>query len=560
MEAEGWGRIAELYQGRGQHAKAKEVLTRLVKLHAMELESCRGRGGREGEAEGGMEGGEEGRGHPRQQEEAWRTAIGRQIQEEAGERLANVRVRLAASMRELGETTEALAQLNTAEQELRRAEAGEDLSMVHVLTGKAELYCEREEYVRALEIYEDALERRRKTVPREDPELASLLVGMAEVYAEKGDTDVALGMLVQAYRRIAESKEPAFGKSGAEGANAASAPGSLSSSSFTSSASVSTPPRSLHKTASTASHSPSSTASSSCSEDDSERCRRGRELMVMAGALERIAQIFTSKKQLDDALMCHKAAHERKSAALARAHPAIALSLARMAAIYETKKDLKAAAAMHARALEVRRAVLPPTCPEIASSLFGLANAHQRLCAFESALAAYEEAEMIRRINVPRGETAPGAMLGLGDVLVNMSRPLKSLGRDLEAMAKLRDARETYLAAGLPMTDTRLKTVAENLKVLGMHLHKNIETATEGSGWAGGSASLPRTRRGSVGREELLVRHAASSASGPDWLPSKSRSASAPPSMKASKGGSTGGHSVPRSESLDQKRQQCSIQ
>jgi len=380
------------------------------------------------------------------------------------------------------------------------------------------------------------------------------------VYAEKGDTDVALSMLVQAYRRMAEAKEPAFGKSGAEGANATSAPGSLSSSSFTSSASVSTPPRSLHKTASTASHSPSSTASSSCSEDDSERCRRGRELMVMAGALERIAQIFTSKKQLDDALMCHKAAHERKSAALARAHPAIALSLARMAAIYETKKDLKAAAAMHARALEVRRAVLPPTCPEIASSLFGLANAHQRLRAFESALAAYEEAEMIRRINVPRGETAPGAMLGLGDVLVNMSRPLKSLGRDLEAMAKLRDARETYLAAGLPMTDTRLKTVAENLKVLGMHLHKNIETATEGSGWAGGSASLPRTRRDLVGREELLVRHAASSASGPDWLPSKSRNASAPPSMKASKDGSTGGQSVPRSESLDQKRQQCSIQ
>lgn len=243
--------------------------------------------------------------------------------------------------------------------------------------------------------------------------------------------------------------------------------------------------------------------------------------------------------------MCYKAAHDRKATALARAHPAVAHSLACMAAIHEKRQDYRAAATMHARALEVRRAVLPPTAPELAASLFGLGNAHQRLRASKSALLAYEEAEAIHRININthggKGSTLT-AMVGLGDCLVNMSRPLKALGREDEAVAKLRDAGNVYYAAGLPKEDVRVQTVIANLKVLGAYnfggssssnSKNTMQTQTPArsiSRGGSGEGSRPTTPKPvAVNREGVLMHHARSttnlsSPSPSQRLPVKSQS------------------------------------
>ena len=306
------------------------------------------------------------------------------------------------------------------------------------MIGKASFYNQRGEYVRALEMYEDALERRRKTVSKNDPELACLLVSIAGVYAEKGDTDVALEMLIMAYKRMAEvypEEESA-------------------------SSDVAAPDR-----------------------------------LVMSAALERIGHLFSKKGQWDDALMCYKASYERKAAALPRAHPDVAQILSQMATCHEKKGDLRAAATMHGRALEIRRASLSPSAPEIAASLYGLGNAHQRLNAYKSALAAYQEAECIRRIN--------GPSVPLGDIMVNMSRPLKCLGMDGEAAEKLRDARDVYRAAGLKPDNTRILTATENLKALGTAAAVQEENAQVGN------KAAPSGER----RERLLNHHAAKTAS-----------------------------------------------
>ena len=487
LVAEAWGRIADIYQGQGDHAAAKEVLLRLVQLYEAEFAACQLRAGTP------------------QEMEVWRNAITRQMQVEAGERLSNVRVRLAASLRELGGTKEAMAQLNTARHELQQANAADGLGMVRVNTGKAALYSQRKEHVRALEMYEDALECRRKAVPRDDPELASLLVCMAEVYAEKGDTDVALTMLIQAYKRMKEAT-----------------------------------PASVSPSTSPSPRSPSSGLLSYSAAAGGGG--KGGDLLIMAGTLERIGKLFIHKGQLDDALMCYKAAHERKATALARAHPAVASSLAAMAAVHEKKGDFRSAATMHARALEVRRAVLPPTSPNIAASLFGLGNAHQRLRASKTALLAYEEAVAIRR-------THGGASLALGDVLVNMSRPLKSLGQDAEAIAKLQEAREVYHLAGLGPEDIRMCTVNENLKVLGALMHNR--------GGAGGQHPRFSAPRPLPDREGLLAHHAAST-NDLDGLaqgkgqPLSAKSKSFPPVSPAKGKGE-------RSRAVGQS-QQCSIQ
>jgi tetratricopeptide (TPR) repeat protein len=299
----------------------------------------------------------------------------------------------------------------------------------------------------------------------------------------------------------------------------------------------------------------------------------------MANALERIGQLFIRKNQLNDALMCYKAAHERKATALARAHPAVAHSLACMAAIHDKRGDYRAAATMHARALEVRRAVLPQTSLELASSLFGLGNAQQRLRASKSALLAYEEAEAIRRININTHGKKGGSLVGLGDCLVNMSRPLKALGREDEAVAKLRDAGEVYYAAGLLKMDVRVQTVIANLRVLGAY---NSRGSSSGSQHEGGGMMPTPARGGSrpttpkpvlVNRQGVLMHHARSttnlSSPSPSQrlpqqpLPVKSQSfPTLSPRAAPMKSNVVDGGSRPRevgAGAAGQSQQQCSI-
>lgn len=288
----------------------------------------------------------------------------------------------------------------------------------------------------------------------------------------------------------------------------------------------------------------------------------------MANALERIGKLFIVKNQLDDALMCYKAAHERKSTALARAHPAIAYSLACMAVIHEKRGDHRAAATMHARALEIRRAVLPPTSPELASSLFGLGNAHQRFRSSRSALLAYEEAETIWRINAHGTKN----LAGLGDCLVNMSRPLKALGRETEAVAKLWDAGDVYFAAGLSKADVRVQTVISNLKMLGAYgQNKNVGEMLIPARSSSRRRSRPaRPKAVVVNRESMSIHHAHSSTTlespsqrlAQQPLPAKSKSFPMLPSQSSSVKRKSKGDSRPRGVeegAVGQSQQRCSI-
>ena len=488
---EAWGRIADIHQSRGNHAQALEELKRLAVVCETDLKECQRRAAAAA-ASATQDGGQE----------AWQTAISRQMHEDIAARLADVRVRMAASLREVGDTRGAMAQLNSAQHELEEAGAESGLGIVRVLTGKAAMYTQRKDYLPALEMYEDALERRRKAVPREDPELASLLVGMAEVYAQKGDTDVALTMLIQAYKRMSEGSSR-VGGSGAAVRSPTSSASTSTTASASSSSSSSSSPSSLSSSSYSTTTNNNTTTTTTRNNNNNNHNPQERDLLVMASALERIGSLFFQKNQLDDALMCFKAAHERKATALARAHPSVASSLASMASIHEKKGDYRAAATMHARTLEIRRAVLSPTHTDIATSLFGLGNAHQRLRASKSALLAYEEAETIRRIH--------GVSVALGDVLVNSSRPLKALKRDAEAVSKLREAREVYQMAGVKAQDVRMCTVNDNLKVLGALIQKGNGGMSVGGGGGGGGGGR-RSNSDSklrLGREGLLLHHAA---------------------------------------------------
>lgn len=596
VEKDALTRIADLYQEKGNHSKAKDVWWRLVKMHQVEVEACTGGAGRqrgqreqqeqeEQQKEEKLEQQQQQQQQRRQEkQETWRMTNIRQAQE-AADGLANVRVRLAASLRILGKMKEALAQLNTAVHDLDKIGAGQESSMVGVLTEKAALLLESKDYTRALDMYEDALERRRKSVPRQDPELASLLVSMAGVYAEKGDTDVALGMLIQAYKQMATSPDSATAqathtavtsvKKAPASSSSTSSSSTTATASFSFSSSLSSPsssPSSTSTSSSTSSTS-SSTSTQSASPLSSRPTRRqgpgaGKELLLMANALERIGKLFIVKNQLDDALMCYKAAHERKATALARAHPAIAYSLACMAGIHEKRGDHRAAATMHARALEIRRAVLPPTSLDLASSLFGLANAHQRLRSSKSALLAYEEVETIWRINAH----GTNNLVGLGDCLVNMSRPLKALGRETEAVAKLRDAGEVYFSAGLSKADVRVQTVISNLNTLKAYGQSKLfgETLISSHSSSRRRRSHPARLKAEVtNRRDVSIHHAHSSTTlgapsqrlAQQPLPAKSNSFPILASQSSSMKCKSKGDSRPRGveEAAGQNQQRCSI-
>lgn len=525
VETEAWGRIADIRQGQGQHGAALRVLRRLVARYEHETRACRELYEHEraqatldaitppsssstlAAVAGWQQGPEEqqqrrrrrrkgsnGAGDQRQplpDLAAWRGVVAGQQWAEAAEKLAGARVRLAASLRELGEGKEALAQLNTAQRDLQQAGGAasaasvgvggggaaegaiNSVAMVRVLTGKAVMYRQRKSYLQALEMYEAALELRRRVVAREDPELAGLLVGMAEVYAEKGDSDVALGMLIQAYKRMTEA--PQAVAAGGGGSRAVSAVGSGVG-------------------------------------GEADR-------LLMASTLERIGRLFSQRGQLDDALMCLRAAHERyqgrgqgkqeqQMQQAWQTRPAVGHTLAAMADLYERKEDWRAAGQMHARTLDVRRAVLSPTSPLLADSLYGLGNAHQRLKAPRAALQAYEEALAIRRtaLQAANGNGngnggGSGAIVALGDVLVNMSRPLKALHRDGEAVARLQEAREVYTQqAGLKADNPRVRTVNDNLRVLGA-----LAAAKAGNGSGSGTGV---SGSGGDRRERLLQHHA----------------------------------------------------
>ena len=236
--------------------------------------------------------------------------------------------------------------------------------------------------------------------------------------------------------------------------------------------------------------------------------------LKIASTLERIGRLFSERGQLDDALMCLRAAYERyegpqNQLQARQARPVVGHTLSVMADLYERKEDWRAACQMHARALDVRRAVLPPTSPLLADSLYGLGNARQRLKSPRAALQAYEEAEAIRRTAAGHGggAMAPVQAVALGDVLVNMSRPLKALHRDAEAVARLQEAREVYThQAGLVAGDPRVRTVTDNLRVLGA-----LAGAKVGNGNGNGNGNgVGRAGMGSGGdrREKLLQHHA----------------------------------------------------
>ena len=506
VETEAWGRIADIRQGQGQHAAALRVLKGLVARYEAEARSCRALYEREeaqaptptspqGEPEAKAAGNGSSRRRRRergasQQQQgqalpdpaAGRGTVAGQQWVEAAERLAGARVRLAASLRELKDAKQALAHLNTAQRELEQAGAAvvsvapvegavnvSSGAMARVLTGKAAVYRQRQSFIQALEMYESVLELRRRAVAREDPELAGLLVGMAEIYAEKGDGNVALDMLIQAYKRMAEAAAPQQQQQQQQRQQQVPAVGSGVG-------------------------------------GEADR-------LLMASTLERIGRLFAQRGQLEDALMCYRAAHDRQSQQLARAHPAVGETLSAMADLYERKGDYRAAGQMHGRALEIRRAVLSPTSPALAASLYGLGNAHQRLKSPRAALQAYEEAEAIRRVGGSSGEgagssgglTPAGAAVALGDVLVNMSRPLKALRRDAEAVARLREAREVYTQqAGLGSDDPRVCTVTDNLRVLGAL----AAAAAAASSKAAGAESANGNGQGGDRRERLLQHHA----------------------------------------------------
>jgi tetratricopeptide (TPR) repeat protein len=255
--------------------------------------------------------------------------------------LANVHLKLAKSRRAVGKPEDALLELQCA-MDVVGAEKGaqgqgqqpelRDLRC-NVLCAMAAIQGEElGHHVQALELYDQALECLRQTVPKGHPRLSGVLISIAHTYAEKGDMDVALTMLVQAYKRLSEG-------------------GSV---------------------------------------EEEAACMGVEGCLAAARALESIGKLFVQSGRLADALLCFRAAHERRLTVLPATHPVVAAGLHAIGVIHEKRGDPAAATTPHQEALEIRRSCLPPLHPELASSMLGLGNCRLKMNDASAALEIYQ--------------------------------------------------------------------------------------------------------------------------------------------------------------------------